>query len=88
MKEEFKFTPDNLIDNLDKLGGWSAYGLASEALQHYFPDEYLEDESPSVEKEIELVKKLGLNYWDEVIIKYHKEVGYKGEFNPGAVNEY
>ena len=42
-EDRFLFTPENLLENLHKLGPWSAYGLASVALQHYFPDEYDED---------------------------------------------
>lgn len=84
---KFKFTPDNLIDNLDKLGAWSMYGLASSALQHYFPEEY-EDGYCSTLTEVKLLEKLGCDYWEDAIIKYHKEVGYKGEFNPKAVNEH
>lgn len=86
--KEFVFTPENLLDNLDKLGCWSTYGLASDALSHYFPEEYKdEDNQPSTIREIELVHELGLEYWEDVIRKYHTEIGWKEAFNPEAVNE-
>lgn len=83
-------TPENLIENLENIGPWSAYGLASTALLHYFPEEYNEDGYCSTEKELELCKKLGCDSWQDVIIKYQKEVGYKASdgFNPNAVNQY
>lgn len=89
--EKLKFSPKNLLENISKLGTWSAYGLASEALQHYFPEEYDEDGYCSVSREVELMNQLGLNNWSEVIIKFHSEIGYKCEgefFNEKAVNEY
>lgn len=84
---EFIFTPENLLENLDKLGPWSEYYLASLALQHYFPEEYILEGNPSTQKELDLVIKLGFQYWGEVVEKYHKEVGYDGPFNPDYVNE-
>lgn len=83
-----KFTPENLLKNLNKLGGWSAYGLASQALRHYFPEEYSEDKFTSTQREVELLRKLGCRWWTDAIKKYHKEVGYKGEFDPAYVNEF
>ena len=85
----FIFTPENLLDNLEQLGAWSSYGLASSALQHYFPEEY-EDESASTEREVELLAKLGGTYWQDAIIKYHKEIGYKPQVlsNTDYVNAY
>lgn len=85
--EKFVFTPENLIDNIDKLGPWSAYSLASEALQHYFPEEYADDAWVPVQREVELLRKLGCELWRDAIIKYQKEVGYK-ELNHDIVNEY
>ena len=82
-----KFTPKNLIRNIHKLGPWSCYGLASSALEHYFPEEY-KDGQCEIFRETQLVEKLGCKYWSDVIIKYHKEVGYKGTFNNKAVNEF
>ena len=57
--KRFVFTPENIIANIDKLGAWSAYGLASVALRHYFPEEYDENGDCSIRREMELVKKLG-----------------------------
>jgi len=90
MTEKFLFTPENLLDNLDKLGAWSSYGLASGALQHYFPDEYDEDGYCETSKECALVAKLGCKTWQDVIVKYHTEIGYQAPngFNPEAVNEF
>jgi hypothetical protein len=86
--EKFVFTRDNFIDNLEKIGVWSIYGLASEALQYYFPEEYDEDGHCDSLKEIELADKLGCQYWQDVVIKYHNEVGYKFPFDPEYVNEF
>lgn len=81
------FTTDNLIENIKYLGTWSAYGLATEALQHYYPESYDNDGYCSTEKEIELLKRLNCKSWHDIVVKYHKEVGYKGKFNPDAVNQ-
>jgi hypothetical protein len=94
MDKSFVFTPDNLIENIEKVGAWSSYGLASAALQHYFPSEY--DENGNCEKgvirEIELCNMLDCKYWQDVIIKFQNEVGYKvtnpNGFSPDCVNEY
>lgn len=85
---EFQFTPSNLIENIDKLGALSAYGLASIALEYYFPEE-IEEESISTEKQIELLEKLGCDTWQDVIIKYQNEIGYDAPngFNPVCVND-
>jgi hypothetical protein len=89
LKESICFTPDNLIDNLDKLGPWSTYGLASEALKHYFPEVYdNEDNPPSIHQEGHLVEEIGCKSWEDVIRKYHQEVGYTGNFDPGIVNKF
>jgi hypothetical protein len=86
---KFVFTPENLIDNLDKVGPWSMYALASMALEHYFPNEYPPCiESPSTAREAELLEKMGLKYWDDLVVKFAKEVGYKEPFNPEYVNEF
>jgi len=84
----FRFTPANLIANLDKLGAWSSYGLAETALKHYFPYEYDEDGYAPIETELRLMKELNCDNWQDAIIKYHNEVGYKGRFNPKGVNQY
>ena len=90
VSSRFLFTPENLLHNLERLGPWSAYGLASEALQHYFPDAYDEDGYCDTCEEVKLLDKLGCQYWHDAIIKYHKEVGYVAPngFNPDAVNEF
>jgi len=85
--KKIKFTPKNLIKNIKKLGAWSVYGLASEALQYYFPDEYDEHDFCESKREVELLESLGCNYWQDVVIKYQKEIGYKS-FCDGYVNEY
>lgn len=88
--KEGRIYPKTLIKNLPKIGPWSTYGLASEALQHYFPEAYDEDGYCSAYNEIQLLPLLGCEYWEDVVIKYQKEVGYKAPngFNPKAVNEY
>jgi hypothetical protein len=88
---EFFITSENLIENLKKIGPWSSYGLAVEALRHYFPNEYQEYESPPVQREVEMLKEIGCEYWQDAIIKYQNEVGYKTGpegFNPDAVNKF
>ena len=87
MSGKFVFTPDNLLDNIQRLGAWSSYGLASEALQHYFPEEYENDKSVSVQREVELLEKIDCTFWSDVVIKYHKEIGYKN-LRPDYVNEH
>lgn len=88
--KRFVFTPENIIANIDRLGAWSAYGLASVALQHYFPKEYDENGDCSTRREMELAEKLKCKYWRDVIIKYQTEIGYNAPngFNPEQVNEY
>lgn len=85
-----KFTPENIIENIDKIGPWSAYGLAEEALRHYFPEEFTDDKEWSAERNVELADKLGCQYWTDVIIKFQTEVGYNAPdgFCAGAVNEH
>jgi hypothetical protein len=88
-----KFTKENLIENIDELGTWSSYGLASLALRHYFPDEYLDDDDngdqKTTEQEADLLNKLGCKYWTDAVIKYHTEVGYEDWqlSNENVVNE-
>lgn len=92
--EQFIFTPDNIIENIKRVGPWSAYGLASSALQYYFPDEYDEDGNciGEVQREIDLCRSLGCTYWQDVIIKFEKEIGYNvtnpNGFHSEAINEY
>jgi len=90
MKVELIITPENLIENIDKIGAWSIYGLASQALQHYFPSEYDENDYCEVSREVELLAQLGFDCWQDVVIKYQTEVGYVAPngFNPDYVNEF
>jgi hypothetical protein len=83
----FIFTKHNLLNNLEKIGGWSSYGLAIEALQYYFPHEYDEIEGCDIDRELYLMNLLNCGTWQEIIIKYHIEVGFEN-FNPEYVNEY
>ena len=86
---DIDFTPENLIENLPNIGPWSAYGLASSAIQHYFPEIYDEYNYCEVEKEVEKMKYMGFDYWHDVIKKYHEEIGYTMEelSNKEYVNE-
>ena len=84
---QFIFTPDNLLDNLEKVGAWSIYGLASIAIKHYFPEIYDKDGYCPTAKEADCLVKMGFCTWDQIVVKYHKEIGYK-EFSPTYVNEY
>lgn len=84
----FQFTPDNLLDNIDKLGPWSSFSLAEEAILHYFPN--IKRIKSTVEQ-INAMSKLCHEfemYWSDWIIMYQNDVGYKGKFNTGAVNEF
>ncbi len=82
------YTPQNLIENLENIGPWSTYGLASEALLHYFPDYYDENDYCDPLVECKLPEKLGCVTWQDVIIKFQTEIGYKATyFNPKAVND-
>ena len=85
-----KFTPENLIENIQVLGAWSAYGLASEALEYYYPLAYKDNDCIlGVRREVELLNKLYCYSWQDIIIKYQNEVGYNcKEFNKDLVNEY
>lgn len=88
-KDEFVFTPDNLLDNLHRVGYKSTYGLASIAIAHYYPEiGELEDPIFRINKEVAAIEKLGCKTWEDVITKYHTEVGYKGPFKTESVNEY
>ncbi len=85
------FTPDNIINKIDKIGAWSAYGLARIALKHYYPDykKEIEENDVAVRVEVELMEKLGCETWQDLIIKFQKEVGYNAsDFDDEFVNEY
>lgn len=84
-----KYTPENIIQNLENIGPWSSYYLAEVALKHYFPDEFDEDEIWEASRMVELADELGCPYWQDLIIKYHEEVGYKSsDLCPEYVNEH
>lgn len=80
-------TIENLVEKIDEIGPWTAYGLAKEALRYYFPEKYNDEEEEDSTKEMELMSKLGCKYLQDIIVKYHKEIGYKGFFN-NQINEY
>lgn len=87
--QPFLFTPENLIENIDKLGAWSSYGLAEIAIEHYHP----ECLKLGGQEKLDYIVSLKCDgredtYWSDWIIKYQKEVGYAGPFHPGAVNEF
>jgi|GEM_PF-6066714 hypothetical protein len=96
MKNRKQFKTSEILDNLQNIGPWSLYGLAIEALHHYFPEEFdLSDDGSEFHKdgvlaEIKLMESLGCNMWDELIKKYHNEIGYyrpNGLFGTLEVNE-
>lgn len=87
--ETNKITIDNLSEKLNtsEIGGWSVFYLAEKALVYYFPD--LEDENFNIERYLSCLHKLGFEYWNEVAIKYHDEVGFTNdEIVHNYVNEY
>lgn len=86
MSNNFIFTKENLIENIDKLGAWSSYGLASFALKRYFPSEYNEHGYCEVSREVDLLTEMGLEYWHDLVIKFHTEVGYD-TLDPLFVND-
>lgn len=90
MEKNFIFTPENLIDNIEKLGPWSAYGLAAEALRYYYPGSYDEDSGCDINEEVRLLRDLGCESWDDLVVKFQNEVGYiaPNGFHCGAVNNY
>jgi len=82
-----EFTKENLIDNLENLGVWSSYGLATIALEYYFPKKY-EDGKIKTGDEAELLSEIGCKLWIDAVKKYHSEVGYTdSQLNPDMVNE-
>lgn len=79
------FTPKNLIKNINKIGPWSLYGLAEQAIEHYYPEyKRLSRNKPAEGPGI--MAKL-CDDWHGIVIRYQKEVGYK-EFRKGYVNEF
>jgi hypothetical protein len=89
--DDFLFTPENIIENIDKVGPWSSYGLACIALAKYFPKEYNDrtGKCPDIYREIKLIEKLGCSTWHDVIVKFQTEIGYNAPngFNPKFVND-
>jgi hypothetical protein len=86
--KEFKFTPENLFDNLDRLGGWSMYALAEEAMFHYFPNlKRIKSPGKQIQRMCEISNEYGMDWWIDWIILYHLDVGYKN-FNSDYVNGY
>lgn len=83
---KIKFTPENLLYRVDKIGGWSQWHLAGIALDHFFPKRRAKD---NVLADAKLCTRMGCNYWWEVIIFYHITVGYtKEQMHPYVVNKY
>jgi len=76
---ETKFTKDNLIENIDKVGAWSQMMLAEKALCYYFPDLEEDDGYISTSKAASCLSDTGLKWWSDVIIKYHEEVGFNDD---------
>jgi hypothetical protein len=88
--EPFVFTPENLIENIKKIGPWSAFGLAEEAMFYYFPHiKRMRDTGKQI-AEMARISTLFSMYWKDWIIKYQKEVGYNAPngFDTGCVNEF
>lgn len=80
--KEFVCTPENIIDNLYKLGAWSAFYLAEIAIKHYHPE--VTEISDMVKLKCDGKEN---TYWEDWIEKYQKEIGYKGRFHSDYVNE-
>lgn len=89
IETEFIFTPENLLENLKKLGPWSSFYLAEKSIEYYHPEC----------KEMDMVKKIDYmaslkckgkknTNWHDWIVRYQKEVGYKSRFSPKYVNAY
>lgn len=89
-----KVTPSNLIELLPRIGAWSTYCLAEEALLHYFPSLYMKNllgQAVMPDECVSALIDMGLDSWQELIVKFHKEVGYTregGEFDPVWINEH
>lgn len=87
-----KVTPQNLFHKLKFgiLGPRSQYYLATIALQHYFPDKYIDDTSPKVFEEVKLVESLGFKNWHDLAMFYHKKISFSQNTlsNTDCVNRY
>jgi hypothetical protein len=84
--KDFVFTPDNLIDNLDRLGPWSTFALAEEAMLHYFPSLEFKDMVERISRMAAICCKYEM-CWQDMVLLYHLDKGYKN-FNPDYVNEH
>ena len=90
MNKQFVFTPENLIKNIKKIGPWSAFGLAEEAMFHYFPHiKRMRDTAKQI-GEMARISSLFEMDWGDWIVKYQKEVGYDAPngFGREYVNEF
>lgn len=80
------FTPENLINKIHCMGGWSQWHLSSIAFDYFFPSRRIKDE-PSTDAR--LATRMGCESWCEVITFYHITVGYtKEQLTPDVVNRY
>jgi hypothetical protein len=85
MKDKFVFTPDNLIDNYDKVGPWSNCYLAEIAIRYYEP-RFNKLQRELRMGDVQLMAHL-CDEWQTIVWLYHLDVGYKS-FPDGYVNEY
>lgn len=76
------FTPENIVENLDKIGPWSMYYLAEIAFYHFFQDEM--EPKDTVER-LQFMADKG--DWPGMVKKYAAEVGYT-KFKKGCVNRF
>lgn len=90
MEKTFKFTPKNLLDNIDRLGPWSCFALAEHAILHYFPRmKKIKGTAEQICKMAELSTKYEM-CWQDWIILYQLDIGYDAPngFNSDYVNEH
>jgi hypothetical protein len=89
-KENFQFAPDNLLDNLNRLGPWSQFALAEEAIYYYYPR--IKRMTNTI-KQIQAMADLCLEYdmyWVDWIITFQMDKGYKRNagFSRDYINEW
>jgi hypothetical protein len=83
-----KITAENLFENMDRLGPWSLYTLAEEAMFYYFPYlKRIKDPAKQIGRMCEISNEYGIVTWMDWIILYHIDVGYK-HFNDDYVNAF
>lgn len=89
-QKTINITPENLASKVDDLGGWSSWHLAEKALKHYHPEKYGKyNTAGDPVKDAQILESMGFEYWKDVILKYHQEVGYTQEdLDPELVNEF